>query len=188
MVNENLESAMETDNKLSEEARTKLPELQVKLQEHFKNIERNGEYIKFKQGYDSELLRFEPERTKPENVLYNGNQVPGLQYKRYASQIIERKAQNWRKVREWTASPRSANPVISLSLKGFLTKMNGFELYEQLKNIDDKVKVCFITAYEIYYRALRDLFPTIQVDCFIAKPIGKSELLSRIKADKLPID
>ena len=105
MVNENLESAMETDNKLSEEARTKLPELQVKLQEHFNNIERNGEYIKFKQGYDSELLRFEPERTKPENVLYNGNQGPGLQYKRYASQIIERKAQNWTKVREWTASP-----------------------------------------------------------------------------------
>ena len=62
MVNENLESAMEIDNKLSEEARTKLPELQIKLQEHFNNIERNGEYIKFKQGYDSELLRFEPER------------------------------------------------------------------------------------------------------------------------------
>ena len=54
--------------------------------------------------------------------------------------------------------------------------MSGFELYQQLKNIDDKVKVCFITAYEIYYRVIRDLFPTIQVDGFIAKPIGKSGL------------
>ena len=45
----------------------------------------------------------------------------------------------------------------------------------------------FITAHEIYYGALRDLFPTIEVDCFIAKPIGKSELLSRIKAERLLI-
>ena len=42
-----------------------------------------------------------------------------------------------------------------LLLEILMPKMNGFELYQQLKNIDDKVKVCFITAYEIYYRALR---------------------------------
>lgn len=70
-----------------------------------------------------------------------------------------------------------------LLLDILMPKMNGFELYQQLKNIDDKVKVCFITAYEIYYRALRDLFPTIEVDCFIAKPIGKKELISRIKSE-----
>jgi DNA-binding response OmpR family regulator len=70
-----------------------------------------------------------------------------------------------------------------LLLDILMPKMNGFELYQQLKNIDDKVKVCFITAYEIYYRALRDLFPTIEVDCFIAKPIGKKELVARIKSE-----
>ena len=70
-----------------------------------------------------------------------------------------------------------------LLLDILMPKMNGFELYQQLKNIDDKVKVCFITAYEIYYRALRDLFPTIEVDCFIAKPIGKKDLVSRIKSE-----
>src|SRR3954453_18641414 len=70
-----------------------------------------------------------------------------------------------------------------LLLDILMPKMNGFELYQQLKNIDDKVKVCFITAYEIYYRALRDLFPTIEVDCFIAKPIGKRELVSKIKSE-----
>jgi two-component SAPR family response regulator len=70
-----------------------------------------------------------------------------------------------------------------LLLDILMPKMNGFELYQQLKNIDHKVKVCFITAYEIYYRALRDLFPTIEVDCFIAKPIGKKELVSRIKSE-----
>jgi two-component SAPR family response regulator len=61
-----------------------------------------------------------------------------------------------------------------LLLAILMPKMNGFELYQQLQNIDNKVKVCFITAYEIYYRTLMDLFPMIEVDCFIAKPIGKS--------------
>ena len=64
-----------------------------------------------------------------------------------------------------------------------MPKMNGFELYQQLQNIDDKVKVCFITAHEIYSRALREMFPTMEVDCFIAKPIGKKELVSRIKEE-----
>src|SRR6476659_1692358 len=70
-----------------------------------------------------------------------------------------------------------------LLLDILMPKMNGFELYQQLKNIDDKVKVCFITAYEIYYRDIMDLFPTIEVDYFIAKPIGKKELVSRIKSE-----
>ena len=70
-----------------------------------------------------------------------------------------------------------------LLLDILMPKMNGFELCQQLKNIYDKVKVCFITAYEIYYRALRDLFPSMEVDCFIAKPIGKRELVSRIKEE-----
>ena len=64
-----------------------------------------------------------------------------------------------------------------------MPKMNGFESCQQLKNIDDKVKVCFITAYEIYYRVLRDMFPTMEVDCFIAKPIGSGELVIRIKEE-----
>jgi two-component SAPR family response regulator len=70
-----------------------------------------------------------------------------------------------------------------LLLDIMMPKMNGFELYQQLQNIDDKVKVCFITAYEMYYRAMREIFPTMEVDCFIAKPIGKNELVSRIKEE-----
>jgi two-component system, OmpR family, response regulator ChvI len=52
-----------------------------------------------------------------------------------------------------------------------MPKMNGFELYEEIEKIDDKAKVCFITAFEVYYNSLRELFPTIEVDCFIKKPI-----------------
>ena len=33
-----------------------------------------------------------------------------------------------------------------------MPKIDGFELYEKISKIDDKVKVWFITAYEIYYK------------------------------------
>jgi CheY-like chemotaxis protein len=58
--------------------------------------------------------------------------------------------------------------------------MNGFELYEELKKIDDKPKVCFITAYELYYEALRKDFPKLDVGCFIKKPISIEDLAKKI--------
>lgn len=58
--------------------------------------------------------------------------------------------------------------------------MNGFELYEELKKIDDKPKVCFITAYELYYEALKKDFPKLDVGCFIKKPISIEDLAKKI--------
>ena len=40
-----------------------------------------------------------------------------------------------------------------------MPKMDGFELYEKIKEIDDGIKACFITAYDIYFEALREIFP-----------------------------
>jgi two-component system, OmpR family, response regulator ChvI len=64
-----------------------------------------------------------------------------------------------------------------------LPKMDGFELYDKMKEIDNKVKVCFITAYEVNYQALREVFPTPDLECFIQKPIEINELVGRIKAE-----
>ncbi len=64
-----------------------------------------------------------------------------------------------------------------------MPKMNGFQLYEELEKLDKKVKVCFITAFEVYYRSLRELFPQIEIDCFIKKPIDTEELVKRIQAE-----
>jgi two-component system catabolic regulation response regulator CreB/two-component system response regulator ChvI len=64
--------------------------------------------------------------------------------------------------------------------------MNGFELYQQIKNkfgdIGSK-KVCFITAYEIYYETLKNEFPSLNVGCFIKKPIGIQDLINRVKQE-----
>jgi DNA-binding response OmpR family regulator len=64
-----------------------------------------------------------------------------------------------------------------------LPKMDGFELYDRMKAIDDKVKICFITAYEVNYRALRQVFPEPILECFIQKPIEIAKLVERIKSE-----
>jgi len=60
--------------------------------------------------------------------------------------------------------------------------LSGYELYDKLRNIDSKVKSCFISAYEMNYQALREQFPTLEMECY-AKPLEISELIRKIKAE-----
>jgi CheY-like chemotaxis protein len=68
-----------------------------------------------------------------------------------------------------------------------MPEMDGFELYEEIRKIDTKVKVCFITAYEVNYQALRAVFPaastTDDIGCFIRKPIDIDDLIKHIEAE-----
>jgi DNA-binding NtrC family response regulator len=64
-----------------------------------------------------------------------------------------------------------------------MPKMSGFELYKEMEKIDNGVKVCFITAYEVYYEALREVFPSREVECFIRKPIEIGSLVKKIKSE-----
>jgi two-component system, OmpR family, response regulator ChvI len=67
--------------------------------------------------------------------------------------------------------------------------MNGFELYRKLRKIDDKVKYCFMTAYEVYYQTLKKDYPTLDIGCFIRKPIKLEELVlelsSQLKSSRI---
>ena len=47
-------------------------------------------FIKFKQGHDCKVLRFYPERHINEYLQYEGNQKPTLQYKFYASELMDK--------------------------------------------------------------------------------------------------
>jgi two-component SAPR family response regulator len=60
-----------------------------------------------------------------------------------------------------------------------MPKMHGFEFYRELRKIDDKVKVCFLTAGEMYYGAYSDIFDENQ---FIRKPIQNEDLSNKINA------
>ena len=87
------------------------------------------------------------------------------------------------------ASPKSALSDFKAGIYDLLLpdikmpEINSFELYEKLKNMDSKPKVCFITAFEIYYKALRKDFPDLDISCFIKKLILISDMAKRIKTE-----
>lgn len=61
--------------------------------------------------------------------------------------------------------------------------MSGLELYEKIKQKDDKIKVCFITAFDEYYNELSKAFPTLNLPkCYIRKPITISDLAEKINS------
>jgi two-component system, OmpR family, response regulator ChvI len=76
-----------------------------------------------------------------------------------------------------------ANSYSLLLLDVKMPKMNGFELYRELEKLDGEVKVCFITAFEVYYEALKEIFPDLEIGCFIRKPVGITELVKRIRTE-----
>lgn len=64
-----------------------------------------------------------------------------------------------------------------------MPEMNGFELYKRIRQIDDKTKVCFMTAFEEYYDEFRKTFPDLKdKECFIRKPIGMNDLIKSVKS------
>ena len=67
-----------------------------------------------------------------------------------------------------------------------MPKMNGFDLYRKLRNKDDNVKYCLMTAYGEYYDTLKKDYPGLDVDWFIRKPINTEELVKEIKSKLNP--
>jgi len=61
-----------------------------------------------------------------------------------------------------------------------MPKMSGFSFYREIKKRDDKMKVCFLTAGEMYYGSYSDIFSSLPANCFIRKPITNEELLEHI--------
>jgi DNA-binding response OmpR family regulator len=71
--------------------------------------------------------------------------------------------------------------LIMLDVK--MPQMDGFELYREIKKVDKKAKICFLTASELYYESIRkEKFPPVDKELFIIKPISNAELLKKINA------
>jgi CheY-like chemotaxis protein len=64
-----------------------------------------------------------------------------------------------------------------------MPQMNGFELYDKIKQIDGRVKVCFVTEFEDYYDEFEKIYPELhEKGCFIRKPIGVDDLIRIVKS------
>jgi len=68
-----------------------------------------------------------------------------------------------------------------------MPEMNGFSLYREIKRLDKTVKVCFLTAGEMYYGAYDDIFSSLGPNCLIRKPIENGKLIERINEIIWPI-
>ncbi|HYO06345.1 MAG TPA: response regulator [Phototrophicaceae bacterium] len=71
--------------------------------------------------------------------------------------------------------------LIILDIK--MTHMSGFELYGEIRKIDNKVKVCFLTAGEINPDSNHEI---IFNNLFLRKPIENKALLEAIENIKEP--
>jgi two-component system response regulator ChvI len=66
-----------------------------------------------------------------------------------------------------------------------MSEMDGFELRRQIKKTDNAVKICFLTASELYYEEFRkelglENFTTLGKDRFLMKPIPNEGLIKEI--------
>jgi DNA-binding response OmpR family regulator len=62
-----------------------------------------------------------------------------------------------------------------------MPKMDGFDLYKELRKVDPDVKVCFLTASEKYREGLREgEYQTLSKDLFIQKPLSIKDLRKEI--------
>jgi DNA-binding NtrC family response regulator len=70
--------------------------------------------------------------------------------------------------------------LVLLDIK--MPEMDGFKLYEEMRKVDNKFKVCFLTASEMfyeeyrraYYSTIHEHYPIIQ------KPVKNEELIEEI--------
>ena len=62
-----------------------------------------------------------------------------------------------------------------------MPKMNGFELYRAIRKIDEKVDICFFTAFDVYNDEFEKLFPQVRVKGFLKKPVTIAQIVARLK-------
>ena len=79
--------------------------------------------------------------------------------------------------------------LVILDIK--MPKMDGFELYTKIREKDPKVKICFLTASEMYYEKFRkarsEFGRIIDEECFIQKPVKNEDLVKKL-IDIMSID
>jgi two-component system, OmpR family, response regulator ChvI len=71
--------------------------------------------------------------------------------------------------------------LIILDIK--MPQLNGFELYKTIRELDNNVKVFFLTAvsdFSGYEEVLKKMSSTLAENCFIQKPVDTQELLRRV--------
>jgi len=74
---------------------------------------------------------------------------------------------------------QNAYDLIILDIR--MPDMDGFELFKKIRMVDDKVKVCFMTAFDDYRQEFKKSFPMLdEIKCFIRKPNAIEDLVNHV--------
>ncbi len=57
-----------------------------------------------------------------------------------------------------------------------MPKLNGFDLYREMRKLDSQTSFCFFTAFDIFVSEFEKIFPDTSVKTFLKKPVSISEL------------
>jgi DNA-binding response OmpR family regulator len=87
------------------------------------------------------------------------------------------------------------NPILALSefkasvydlavLDIRMPEINGFQLCRKLRDIDNRLKICFLTATELlYYQETdSDVINDLGTDCFVSKPVDNEDFVRKLEA------
>jgi DNA-binding response OmpR family regulator len=61
--------------------------------------------------------------------------------------------------------------------------MDGFELSEKILKSDINVRICFMSAGKVNHQAIREIHPSLNIGCFVQKPVTVEYLIKRINAE-----
>ena len=73
--------------------------------------------------------------------------------------------------------------IVLLGVK--MPDSKGLELYNKIKKIDNKVRVCYITPQDLDHSALKEEFPLFEIECLISKTVAVSDLIKRLETELL---
>jgi CheY-like chemotaxis protein len=65
----------------------------------------------------------------------------------------------------------------------YMPNMNGFQLYERILQLDVSMRVCFMSALEINIQALTEVYPNVNLGCYIEKPVTIKYLIKKLSAE-----
>ena len=74
----------------------------------------------------------------------------------------------------------SAYDIAILDIR--MPRMNGFELYREMRKVDGKASVCFLTAFDVHRDEFEKMFPDVKVKAFLKKPITIDNLVANLNA------
>jgi DNA-binding response OmpR family regulator len=64
-----------------------------------------------------------------------------------------------------------------------MPKMNGFEFSTKILECDANPRICFMSSGHVNQEALKEVYPTLSIGCFIKKPIMARDLIRRIMTE-----